>query len=119
MPALCPHPEGGLLRCRGQPPPWQGATRPSPSSYWPGRGPGAERAPGGCGPLWAALSPGCLPRTEVGRVGRLPSRWRELLQLSRLLLSPSGVSAGWGHIEVVLGAVLARGSGAEQFPTRN
>ena len=84
----------GLGRLRGCTHPlWQGASTFLPLLQLLGLDVGRVLSGpprSGCGPLsGAALSPGSLPRTEVGRVGRLPSRWEEkLLQLSRLLLSP-------------------------------
>lgn len=83
----------GCCQAGGTHPPWQGASTFLPLLQLLGLDVGRvlSRPPrSGWGPLsGAALSPGSLPRTEVGRVGRLPSRWEEkLLQLSRLLLSP-------------------------------
>lgn len=91
---------------------------PSAAATGPGTGQGAEQARPGVGvdPSLRLISPGSLPRTEVGMWAapqQVGGETASALALSSSRRGPGGASAGWGHIEVVHGAALARSGGEE------
>lgn len=62
-------------------------------------------------PSLRLISPGSLPRTEVGMWGapqQMGGETASALALSSSRRGPGGASAGWGHIEVVHGGSLSQ-----------